>query len=75
MNSARAEFSGDEANIDAENCKARYSLEYLSKFIKGCKLSEKTILNFATNHPLKIDLRDNGMELNFILAPRVETED
>jgi proliferating cell nuclear antigen len=75
MNSARAEFSGDEANINAENCKARYSLEYLSKFIKGCKLSEKTILNFATNHPLKIDLRDNGMELNFILAPRVETDD
>jgi proliferating cell nuclear antigen len=75
MNSARAEFSGDESEIKAEDCKARYSLEYLSKFIKGCKLSEKTILNFATNHPLKMDLRDNGMELNFILAPRVETED
>ena len=75
MNSARAEFSGDEANINAEDCKSRYSLEYLSKFIKGCKLSEKTILNFASNHPLRMDLRDNGMELSFILAPRVETED
>ncbi len=75
MNSARAEFSGDEAKINAENCKARYSLEYLSKFIKGCKLSEKTILNFATNHPLRMDLWGNGMELSFILAPRVETED
>lgn len=75
LNSARAEFSGDEANINAEDCKARYSLEYLSKFIKGCKLSDKTVLNFATNHPLRMDLRDNGMELSFILAPRVETED
>ncbi len=75
LNSTRAEFSGDEAEIKAENCKSRYSLEYLSKFIKGCKLSEKTILNFATNHPLRMELRDNGMELSFILAPRVETED
>lgn len=75
LNSARSEFSGDEAIINAENSRSRYSLEYLSKFIKGCKLSEKTILNFATNHPLKMELRDNGMELSFILAPRVETED
>jgi proliferating cell nuclear antigen len=75
LNSARAEFSGDEAQINAEDCKSRYSLEYLAKFIKGCKLSEKTILNFAANHPLKMELRDNGMELSFILAPRVETED
>lgn len=75
LNSAHSEFSGDEANIKAEDCKSRYSLEYLSKFIKGCKLSEKTILNFAANHPLKMELRDNGMELAFILAPRVETED
>jgi proliferating cell nuclear antigen len=75
LNSARAEFSGDEAKINAENCKARYSLEYLSKFIKGSKLSEKTILNFATNHPLKMEIRNESMEISFILAPRVETED
>ncbi len=75
LNSARSEFSGDEAKIEAENCKSRYSLEYLSKFIKGAKLCEKTILNFANDHPLKMDLRTEGMELSFILAPRVETED
>ena len=75
LNSARSEFSGDEAIINAEDCHSRYSLEYLAKFIKGCKLSEKTILNFAANHPLKMELRDNGMELSFILAPRVETDD
>ena len=75
LNSARSEFSGDEAKIQAENCKSRYSLEYLSKFIKGSKLCEKTVLNFANDHPLKMDLRTEGMELSFILAPRVETED
>jgi len=75
LNSARSEFSGDEAKINAENCKARYSLEYLSKFIKGSKLCEKTVLNFANDHPLRMDIKTENMELNFILAPRVETED
>lgn len=75
LNSSKAEFSGDEAKIDAENCKVRYSLEYLQKFIKGAKLCEKTSLNFAEDHPLKIDFKIDNMELSFILAPRVETED
>ncbi|MFH1801280.1 MAG: proliferating cell nuclear antigen (pcna) [archaeon] len=75
INSARSEFSTDEAKIDAEECKARYSLEYLQKFSKASKLSEKTILHFANDHPLRIDIRTANMEFNFILAPRVETED
>jgi len=75
INSARSEFSGDEAEIKAEDCKARYSLEYLSKFVKGAKIAEKTILNFANDHPLRMDFKNEGMELSFILAPRVETDD
>ena len=75
LNSARSEFSGDEVKIKAENCKARYSIEYLEKFIKGSKLCDKTILNFANDHPLRMDLKIENMELNFILAPRVESED
>jgi proliferating cell nuclear antigen len=75
LNSARSEFSGDEAKIEAEECKSKYSLEYLQKFMKGAKLCEKTILNFANDHPLKIDIKTEHMELNFLLAPRVETED
>ena len=75
LNSARSEFSGDEAKIDAEDCKSRYSLEYLQKFMKGAKLVEKSILNFASDHPLRIDFKNEKMELTFILAPRVETED
>lgn len=75
IDSARSEFSGDEANINAENCKAKYSLEYLQKFMKASKLAEKTTLNFAQDHPLKFDVRADFMEISFILAPRVETED
>jgi proliferating cell nuclear antigen len=75
LNSTRTEFSGDEASITAEPCKARYSLEYLQKFIKASKLTDKTTLNFADDHPLKMDVKTENMEISFILAPRVETED
>lgn len=75
LNSAMSEFSGDEAKISAENCKSRYSLEYLQKFIKGAKLSEKTVLKFANDHPLRMDIKNDFMDLSFLLAPRVETED
>ncbi len=75
LNSTRTEFSGDEANINAEDCKARYSLEYLQKFTKASKLSEKTILNFADDHPLRMDVRTENLEISYVLAPRVETED
>jgi len=75
LNSARSEFSGDEAKIEAENCKAKYSLEYLQKFLKGAKLIEKTLLSFAEDHPLKVQFKTDYLELSFILAPRVETGD
>ena len=75
LNSARTEFSGDEAKIEAENCKSRYSLEYLQKFIRASKLSEKTTLKFANDHPLRMDVKKDSMEISFILAPRVETDD
>ncbi len=77
LNSARSEFSGDEAEITTEiaNCKSRYSLEYLQKFAKGSKLFEKTILKFSDDHPLRMDLKSESLELSFILAPRVETVD
>ena len=75
LNSARSEFSGDEANIKGENCRSRYSLEYLQKFMKGAKLCDRTFLNFADDHPLKIDFSMPGMQLGLVLAPRVETDD
>jgi proliferating cell nuclear antigen len=75
LNSAMSEFSGDEAIIQAEDCKARYSLEYLQKFAKGAKIVDKTILHFANDHPLRITFRSEHMVLGFILAPRIETED
>ncbi|MEM3091141.1 MAG: proliferating cell nuclear antigen (pcna) [Candidatus Pacearchaeota archaeon] len=75
LNSAASEFSGDEAKIQAENCKARYSLEYLQKFVKGARLADKITLKFSNDHPLRIDIKNEFLELSFLLAPRFETED
>ena len=74
LNSARAEFSSDEVEIHSGNSIARYSLEYLSKFVKGSKISARAVLSFSDNHPMKIDFPTGNVVLSFVLAPRVEQD-
>jgi len=73
LNSARAEFSGDEARISGL-AKSRYSLEYLMKFIKAAKISEKVVINFSDDYPLRLDYPGEKMGIGFVLAPRVEND-
>jgi len=73
LNSARIEFSGDEAQIEGI-AKSRYSLEYLTKFIKGAKTSDKVVVNFSDDYPLRLDFPGDKMGIGFILAPRVEND-
>jgi len=75
LNSARTEFSGDEAKIEAEDCKSRYSIEYLQKFLKGARICDKSLVFFGNDHPLKMSFKAEHVELDFLLAPRVETDD
>lgn len=73
LNSARAEFSGDEANVSGVG-RAKYSLEYLMKFIKAGKVSERVVIRFSDDYPLRVDFPGEKMGLGFILAPRVEND-
>ena len=75
LNSAKAEFSSDEAEIHSGNSTARFSLEYLSKFTKGAKVSNRATLSFSDNHPMRLDFHTGDVVLSFVLAPRVEQED
>ena len=75
LHSAKSEFSSDEIKISGEKGKAKYSLEYLQKFIKSSKLAEKAVLNFSDDYPLKLEYNSAELSLAFVLAPRVETED
>ena len=73
LNSARAEFSGDEADIQGIG-KSKYSLEYLMKFIKAGKISGKVQIRFSDDYPLRLDYPGEKMGIGFVLAPRVETD-
>lgn len=75
LNSFKSEFSSDELNIQAQEATSKYSLEYLQKMTKATKLTDKTIINFSPDYPLKLEFNTPMLELFFILAPRVETED
>lgn len=70
LNSSHTNFNSDEAKFSGEG-KSRYSLEYLQKFVKGCKLADNVYLQYKTDYPLRVDFLGN-VELTFILAPRVE---
>lgn len=75
LNSARAEFSSDEVEIHSDNSMARFSLDYLTKFAKGAKISSRVTINFSDNHPMRINFLTGDVLLSFILAPRIEQED
>ncbi|MDP3881619.1 MAG: proliferating cell nuclear antigen (pcna) [Nanoarchaeota archaeon] len=75
LNAARAEFSSDEIEIYSDYSTARFSLEYLSKFIKGAKISSKVALNFSDNHPIRVNFATGNVMLSFVLAPRIEQDD
>ena len=74
LHSTRSEFSQDEVKIEGEG-KAKYSIEYLQKFIKASRISENVKISFSNDYPLKLEFKNNDLELAFVLAPRVETED
>lgn len=74
LNSARAEFTTDEVELYSDNSTARFSLEYLNKFIKGAKISSRVTISFSDNHPMRIDFPTGNVMLSFVLAPRVEQD-
>lgn len=75
LHSAKAEFTSDEAKLQVQDAKAKYSLEYLQKFMKASRLAEKVILQFGADYPMQLDFKTARLELGFVLAPRVETEE
>ncbi|MEM1577841.1 MAG: hypothetical protein QXQ30_02500 [Candidatus Pacearchaeota archaeon] len=77
LNKSEIEFGSDEAKIKGKD-KAKYSIEYLEKFIKASKIFDKVKINFKTDHPCQLDFfnEDSDIKLSFILAPRgIEEEE
>ena len=74
LNSAKAEFTTEEVEIYADTSKARFSLDYLNRFIKGSKISNRVTISFSDNHPMRLDFSTGNVMLSFVLAPRIEQE-
>lgn len=80
LNHAKVEIANEkETSIETQAkdpVKSKYSIEYLKKIIKGSKLSPDVLIEFSKDYPLKIqyDVKDK-LQLGFVLAPRVSTED
>ncbi|MBU1136383.1 MAG: proliferating cell nuclear antigen (pcna) [Nanoarchaeota archaeon] len=74
LHSTKSEFSGDEIKIIPGKGKSKYSLEYLKKFAKACKMTDNVKINFSNDYPLKLEFPSDSFYIAFVLAPRVETE-
>lgn len=79
LNDARTEIHSDEETTikspGKDPIKAKYSIEYLKKMLKGGKLANKMTLQFNKDYPLKVDyLVKDKLQLTFILAPRVAND-
>ena len=76
LNSANLTFSQEQVTISTGvEVKSRYSLEYLQKMVKATKLTDKALIKFGADYPLRMEFNAPLMSLSFILAPRIETED
>jgi len=77
LHSTKSEFSSDEVEMGGGEAKSKYSLSYLQKFAKACKLSDKCKIFFSNDYPMKLEVLGEGknlFEMAFVLAPRVENE-
>lgn len=76
LNQAKTEFNSDEIKLEAQDSKAKYSLEYLAKFARASKIAPKLTINYSNDYPARFDFinQDTNLEISFILAPRVEEE-
>ncbi|MBI3036162.1 proliferating cell nuclear antigen (pcna) [Candidatus Woesearchaeota archaeon] len=77
LNSAAIEIRDSESAkvVAKEKTKAKYSIEYLKKMIEGSKLSDRVLVQFNKDYPLRITYSTvDKVMMAFILAPRVDTD-
>jgi proliferating cell nuclear antigen len=77
LNTAAIEIKDAEGTriVAKEKTKAKYSIEYLKKMIEGSKLSDKVLIQFNKDYPLKLTYSTvDRVMMSFILAPRVDTD-
>lgn len=68
--------SGGATAVKAKDkTRSKFSIEYLKKMIQGSKLSDKVVLKFSMDYPLRLEFTSvDKLQLAFILAPRVDND-
>ncbi len=77
LSNAHVEFlKSENTEIQtSDDVNAKYSIEYLKKLIKGGKLSDKVIIRWNSDYPLKLEYNVmDKLALSFILAPRISED-
>lgn len=78
-NKAEVELNKDSPSLVSlevdEKTESKYAIDYLKKISKASKIADTLTLQFKTDHPMRLDYKVlDRLELNFILAPRVEAK-
>ena len=61
--------------MDGSNARSMFSLDYLSKMIGAKKLADTVTVKLGQDFPMRMEfIRPEEIELNFVLAPRIEEE-
>ena len=61
-----------EMRMNIHDAQAVYTLEYLHNIAVDMKASDKVTWRFGTDLPCEIGYAQDGVEVNHILAPRIE---
>ena len=67
-------LSADRCEQIESEAETIYSLDYLSDIAADMKATDEVIFRFAANLPCEIGYARDGVEIAFILAPRIESE-
>lgn len=65
---------GDTAFTKSGSARAMYSAEYLSDMSRILNKSQTTKVMYSSDYPLKLVTNVNGVNIEFLLAPRIDQE-
>ena len=62
--------------VSLQKCASVFSLDWLKKFFKLSNISDVVTINMGNNMPLFLSFEDeDGLEVDFLLAPRIEEDE
>ncbi len=75
VDSIRATFPSDKlVDYDGGVARSRFGVEYLKEFCKAAKPKDVLTIHLGNNYPARFTLDGSGCRVEYILAPRIETE-